>query len=123
MDNTDWQLFSFEALGLLHAFPIKCLPNTQILLITIVCLLVTLSDKIGVLQRCWLILAPTTITQVFFFQITLSFRIQWTGLVCNSHFVTWSIKHTYSQDLTFHKINIFSTSSRSFLRESFFFFF
>lgn len=54
----------------------------------------------------WLILAPTTITQVYFFQITLSFRIQWTGLLCNSHFVTWSIKHTYSQDLTFHKINI-----------------
>lgn len=100
----------------------KCLPNTQILIITIVCLFVTLSNKTRVLQKHWLILSHTSITLVFFLQTTSSFRIQWTDFICNSHFVTLNIKKRYSQGLTFHEINTIFCFIKVILKRNWFFF-
>lgn len=102
MNSTYWQLFSFEASGLLlHS--IICLPNTPILLTT-VCLLASVLNKIGVLQKRWLILAHTSITQLFFLKTTSYFRIQQTYFVYIVPILSQCIK-TDSHGLTSNEIN------------------
>lgn len=101
----------------------KCLPNTQVWII-LVCLLIVLSDKNGVLWKNKnRKLASSFKYRCFFLMTTLQFGLQLRFFRCTFHFLIQNIKKLYIQGLNFNKISIFKiVSSRTLLNATDFLF-